>query len=90
MGEAGGDWLSSSVAVSISAPTGGGCRISWGGVEHHRVGGAGQLGHSLKRAVCSPLQLRQRAGEEEPQQRVALRLPLGGQVGFGQQLFERE
>ena len=34
-------------------------------------------------AMCSPTQLTQRAGEEEPQPGVAIRLAPPGQVGLG-------
>jgi len=55
-----------------------------------RVEGASQVGQSLQRAVCCLPQLTQPAGEEEQQPGVALRLPLLGQVGFGQRGFEWE
>jgi len=51
VGEGRGDGLSSSVVVSISSPAGSGGKFSGGGAERLRVGGAGRLGQSLKRAV---------------------------------------
>jgi len=51
VGEGGGEGLSSSVAVSIWSPAGGGRRFSGGGAGRLRVGGPGRVGHSLKRAV---------------------------------------
>jgi len=89
VGEAGGDWSTLSVALSIALPMGCGDMFSGGGAEHLRVGGAGPLGQCLKSAVCSPPQLTQRDGEEEQQPGLGLRLQLLGQVGLGHEWFER-
>jgi len=90
VGEGAGDRFSLSVAVSISSPVGGGCNTFGDGAERLIVGGAGQLGPSFNRAVCSAPQLTQRDGEEEQQPGVALRLPPLEQVGFGHRWFEQE
>jgi len=66
--------------VSIASPA----------VEPLRVGGDGRLLQSLCVAGCSPPQLTQRAGEEEQQLGVALRLPPLGQVGLGHGWLARE
>jgi len=83
VGEAGGEWSSSWVAVSISSPMGGGGTIASAAVERLRAGGAGRDSQSLWVAVWDPPQLTHRGGEEEQQPGVALRLPLPGQVGLG-------
>lgn len=44
----------------------------------------------MKRAVCSPPQCMQPAGEVEQQLGIALRLPPLGEVGFRQRWCERE
>jgi len=85
-----GDWLSSSVAVSVSSLMGGGHKFTGDGAEGLTVGEAGRQGRFSQTVVCSPRQLTRRDGQEEQQLGVALRWPLLGQLGFGERGLERE
>ena len=83
VGDAGGERSSSSAAVSILSPAGGGGTIVSAPVERLRVGGNGRDSRSLLVAVCGPPRLTHRRGEAEQQLGVPIWLPLRGQVGLG-------
>ena len=83
VGEAGGEWLLLSVAVSISSPAGSGGTIVSAMVERLTAGGEGRDSQYLLVALWGQSQLVQRGCEQEQPPGVALRLPPPGQVGLG-------